>query len=240
MPFSFAIFSADWPMREAGRRLGDGRRVGDEVARAQLARRPTSRAPSDLRLLRLDEGPRHAPAVQDRHVGEALGSARRSPPPRGRGGSADATSAIAWLAEAQARFTVCAGTDSRQAGAAAPTSRPRFGRLHRRDHLPHHHRADRRRVDLGALEQLADAGLAEVERRSGRGRRCPSGRTACDSRPRSRLFGCSWGFPPGALVARPVAGSWGAGLHGVDLRSGRDPGCRPSRPLMVAQRPRAF
>ena len=126
MPFSFAIFSADWPML----RPVDGSAmagVSGTRSRGRMLAKAESRAPSDSGLRWASTSARAMLRLcEDRHVGQALGPAGDARRPRGRGRIADATSAIAWLAEAQARFTVWAGTSF---GRPAPStaSRARFG-----------------------------------------------------------------------------------------------------------------
>ena len=83
MPFSFAIFSADSPMREAGRGLGDGGRVSGTRSRGRTPANARRRGAKALRPRRLDEGPRHAPAVQDGHVRQALRPSRDARVARG-------------------------------------------------------------------------------------------------------------------------------------------------------------
>ena len=75
----------------------------------------------------------------------------------------DATSTIAWLAEAQARFTVWAGTDGGSPRAQDDLA-GEVGRLDRGDDLPHHHDVDRAGIDLRPLDDLAHADPGEVER----------------------------------------------------------------------------
>ncbi len=149
--------------REAGRRLRDGGRVGSEVleaySREGLELRPEAPGPR-----RLHQGLRHL-------LRRAGWARRRGSPPRPRCRTsrcpvrmAEATSAIASLAEAQARFTVWAGMSS---GRPVPstTSRARLGAFTDGITWPMTTVPIERGVHLGPLDQLAHAGLAQVHRR---------------------------------------------------------------------------
>ena len=118
----------------------------------------------------------------------------------------EATSAIAWFAEAQARLTVWAGTAFGRPGPERHLA-AEVRSLDRGDHLPHHQRADRGGIDLRALERARGRRPSPGRRPSGPGTPCPSGRTACGIRPRSRLFDCSWDSYPRARSITTVAGS---------------------------------
>ena len=148
---------------------------------------------------------------------------------------ADATSAIAWFAEAQARFTVWAGTDFGRPAPRADLAAEVRG-LHGGDDLPHDDGADRAGVDLRPLDELAHAGPGEVDARSGPGTPSRSGRRACGTRRRSRLFGCSWGSRRG-----PPRGDSGRGEPKTSLGvSWVEPGLGPSQHIHASAAVAAF
>ncbi len=162
IPFSLAIFSADWPML----RPVEGSAIAG-VSGTRSRRRMPAKAESRAPRLRAFEAATSARAIfllWRMGTSERLSAPPAIPPSTWPRRICDATSAIAWLADAQARLTVWAGMPG---GRPAPEHRfaRQVRRLGRRDHLAHHHRPDQGRVHLGALHQLADAGLGQVHRR---------------------------------------------------------------------------
>ena len=124
MPFSFAIFSADWPIV----RPVDGSAMAGACGTRSRGRRRAkmpSRAPSERAFCASTR------ARDMRRLWRIGTSDRLSAPPAMPTSTcpsrmAEITSTIASFADAHARFTVCAGTD-RGSGVRSTTSRPRFG-----------------------------------------------------------------------------------------------------------------
>jgi hypothetical protein len=126
MPFSFAIFSADWPMVSPV----EGSAIAGVSGTRSLGRIP-AKAERRAPRLRAREASIRARAM--RRLWRMGTSDRLSAPPAMPTSALPArisalTSAMAWLAEAHARLTVWAGT---LAGSPLPrtTSRARLGAL---------------------------------------------------------------------------------------------------------------
>ena len=126
IPFSRAIFSADWPMV----RPVDGSAIaGASGARSRSRTDENARTRSPIDFAR--DAPTSARAMF--RLWRMGTSDRLSAPPAMPISAfpcriSDATSTIAWLAEAQALFTVWAGTDG-GSPALRTTSRARLGAL---------------------------------------------------------------------------------------------------------------
>ena len=160
--------------RQAGGRLGDGRRVRHEVARPHPRERGQAGA-ERFRLLRLHQDAGHAPAVEDRHVGEAF---RPTGDPDVHVTEQDRGSHVGdrLVRGGAGAVDRVGGHRLRQPGPERDLAAEVRG-LDRGDHLPHHQRPDRSGIDLRALEELADADLPEVD-----GRQVPEHRPGTDER----------------------------------------------------------
>ncbi len=162
MAFSLAIFSADWPIV---RPVDGSAMAGASGTRSRgrtLARLPR-RAPSDFAFC-VSTRMRAMRRLWRIGTSERLSAPPAIPTSTCPRRIDDATSAIAWFAEAHARLTVWAGTDF---GSPAPraTSRPRFGALTEGTTCPMTTVPIEAGIDLRALQELPDADLREVDRR---------------------------------------------------------------------------
>ena len=161
MPFSFAIFSADWPMV----RPVDGSAIagtsGVQVARADLGEggQPLAQA---ARARGLHEDLRHAAAVQDGDVGEAL---RASADPHFRVSLQDRAGHLRdGLVGGGARAVHGMGRNPRRHRRPQHDLAREVGRAHGRDHLAHDDGVHPGRLHFRPLQQLADADAGEVHR----------------------------------------------------------------------------
>jgi hypothetical protein len=124
MPFSFAIFSADCPIVSP---VEGSATAGQSGTRSRGLSAPSaeSRAPH-VRARWASTSARASPRLSGIGTFESDSAPPATPASRLPSRISAATSAIAWLAEAQARFTVWAGT-SLGRPTPSPTSRARFG-----------------------------------------------------------------------------------------------------------------
>ena len=146
--------------REARRGLGHGRPLRHQVPRAER-RQDREPRPHRPRALALDERPRQPAAQRDRDVRQRLGATGdagvevpqanlgRDVRDRLAGGRAGAVHRV------RRDFLRQAGPEPHLTGEVRS--------LHRGHHLSHHDGADRGRVHLGPLQQLPDAGLAQLD-----------------------------------------------------------------------------
>ncbi len=210
IPFSFAIFSADWPIVspvEGSAMAG----VCGTKSRGRSFASAGQPGPEGSRLLRLAPG--SGPCACCAGSGRRTGSPPRRPRPRRCGPSGSRTPRRRWPGWRRHRpGSRCGRARLRQPHPQAHLP-GEVGGLDRGNHLPHHHRRrparDPPRSAPGARARTPCRDLARWRR----GTRFPRGRTVSGIRLRSRLCGCSLGAAP-----EPARSLARVGVRRADLR----------------------